>query len=383
MKILYIVNARIPSEKAHSYQIVKMCEQFALAGADLELLIPERKNSIKKDIFEFYQIKKIFKVSFIKTIDFLEYERIFGQAALYMQWLFFLLHLFRLKVDKSTLIYTRDQGVALVMGFRGYKINYENHGWFERKTKINLFMLRRAAKIITTNKFLKDSFIKNGFSRNKILVAPNGIDLNTFDLNLNKNEAIDKLSLDTKLKDKIILMYSGSFKTMGFEKGIKNILEALKILNDDNLVFMAVGGSDDDIGYYKKIAVDLGIDFQVLFFTRQSQNRLAVYQKASDILLMPFPKIAHYEFFMTPLKMFEYMAGQRPIIASDLPSIKEVLNNNNCIFCQPGDPADLADKIKQALNNPVLTEKISHQALRDVYQYSWDKRTRKILDFFA
>ncbi|PJA01597.1 glycosyl transferase family 1, partial [bacterium (Candidatus Gribaldobacteria) CG_4_10_14_0_2_um_filter_41_16] len=50
---------------------------------------------------------------------------------------------------------------------------------------------------------------------------------------------------------------------------------------------------------------------------------------------------------------------------------------------RPGDPDDLAKKIKQALNDPVLSERLSRQAVLDVEQYGWEKRAKKILEFIA
>jgi glycosyltransferase involved in cell wall biosynthesis len=381
MNIIYIVNIRIPTEKAHGYQIVRMCEEFAMAGCKVELWAPERENLINKDLFEFYGVKKNFIFKKIKSFDFLKYDKILGSLALYGQWLFFIAKLFFIKIDKNVLIYTRDQGVAWVFGRRGFKVCYEGHGWFTKKTRLNIFLLKKANFFVFTNNFIKNEFVKKGFSENKILVSPNGIDLNTFDIQITKKDAQSKLNLEKITENKKILLYTGSFKTMGFEKGISDILKAIKKLDDKNILFLAVGGNEEAINYYKKIAKDFCVDNQSIFFSRQSQLQLALFQKAADVLLMPFPKIAHYEYFMTPLKMFEYMAAKRPIIASDLPSIREILNDRNCFFCEPGNFEDLAKKIKQVLEDTILAEKLSRQAHQDVVQYAWDKRAQRILNF--
>ena len=75
------------------------------------------------------------------------------------------------------------------------------------------------------------------------------------------------------------------------------------------------------------------------------------------------------------------MASGRPIIASDLPSIREILNDKNCIFFQAGDFYDLSDKINYVLNNKEEARVKAGQANRDVLKYSWDKRAEKILKF--
>jgi len=113
----------------------------------------------------------------------------------------------------------------------------------------------------------------------------------------------------------------------------------------------------------------------------RSQAQLAVYQKAFDILLMPFPPNEHYTFYMSPLKMFEYMASGRPIVTSDLPSVREILNENNAIFVKPEDPEDLARGIKTALEDKELAQRVSQQAFEDVQFYTWTKRAERIVRF--
>jgi glycosyltransferase involved in cell wall biosynthesis len=185
------------------------------------------------------------------------------------------------------------------------------------------------------------------------------------------------------LKDKKILLYTGSLRLKGEKKGVDEILEAIKTLNNPEVVFVAVGGNEKDIAYYKQIADNLGMGKSVYFFLRQNQQNLALFQKIADILLMPFPDIAHYRYYMCPLKMLEYMASKRPIIASDLPSIREILNENNSVICKPGDTNDLAAKIKFLLDNHDLGQKLADRAREDVQQYVWTKRAERIIDFIV
>ena len=75
------------------------------------------------------------------------------------------------------------------------------------------------------------------------------------------------------------------------------------------------------------------------------------------------------------------MASKRPIVASDLPSIREILNEENAVLVEPNNPEALAEGIKKILQNPELADKISKQAFRDVQNYTWQKRAQKILGF--
>ena len=106
-KIIYIANVRLPTEKAHGIQIMKMCQAFANQGIDVELVIPWRFNEIKQDIFEYYGIKKNFKIRKIFSIDLisLNIPRIgFWIQSISFAKLAFIYLLFK----KADVIYTRD-----------------------------------------------------------------------------------------------------------------------------------------------------------------------------------------------------------------------------------------------------------------------------------
>ena len=75
------------------------------------------------------------------------------------------------------------------------------------------------------------------------------------------------------------------------------------------------------------------------------------------------------------------MASGRPIISSDLPALREILNDKNALFFKPESAADLARTIKMLKSSQMLGYHLSQQALADVKEYTWDKRAQKILDF--
>ncbi|MHB8831199.1 MAG: hypothetical protein ACYC44_03750, partial [Patescibacteria group bacterium] len=68
-RLTYLVSNRLPTEKAHGYQIAKMCESFAGLGYDVELIHPERVNSITTGFFESYGVEKNFKIRSIPGFD--------------------------------------------------------------------------------------------------------------------------------------------------------------------------------------------------------------------------------------------------------------------------------------------------------------------------
>jgi glycosyltransferase involved in cell wall biosynthesis len=381
MKLLYIANIRIPTEKAHGHQIFQMCDQYVSLGCELELLVAKRKNNIKEDPFLYYKSKNKFNISYINSFDFLSLISYLGKKSFYLQHLFFLIFLFFRKIKKDKIIITRSSAIAFVMHLKGCRVFFECHDWLGGKMQVlKLFFLRGVDGIIVTNNFIKGQFIQNNFNEKNILVSPNGVDLEVFELEITKEEAIKKLNLNQDFCNRIILMYTGSYRTMGVEKGLLDIMHALTLLSD-NYFFIAIGGSDVDIKYYQNIVNNLNISHKVLLLEKQDQKILAIYQKAANILLMPFPDLVHYKFFMSPLKTFEYMASQRPIIASSLPSIKEILDKDICFFVEPNNQIQLKERIEEVAKNEYLSNNKAFLAKERVRCYTWTARAKGIVNF--
>ena len=378
MKILYITHARIPTEKAHGINITAMSEFFYQKNIDFELILPNISNNIKEDPYVYYGIGHKFPIKKIRTVSALRWEGVLGSTAFWLQfWSFYISAAFSLLFGsrKNTLIYSRDYFAGLLK-LLGYRVVYECHS-IPKNKKIFFILTKLFYKIVVISKGLHNYFVKEGFDEQKIFIAPDAVKLEKFDIDISISQSREKLSLP---QNKNIICYCGKFKTMGMDKGINDILKSLVNLPED-ILFLAVGGSDQDIDYYQKIAHNLKVEGRVIFIGHVNQDILAQYQKAANVLLMPFPYNQHYAQYMSPIKMFEYMASQRPIIASDLETIREVLNNNNSIFCQADNPEDLADKIKYIFNNPDKADSIAKQAHQDVQKYTWDNRASTILDF--
>lgn len=378
MSLIYINHSRIPTEKAHGVNIISMCQAFYNQNNDLTLIIPNIKNHINSDLYQYYGLVSEFSIKRLPTISALRWEKYLGKFSFWFQFNSFYISvclylLFRSR--KNVIIYTRDYPAAL-LSFLGYQVIYECHG-IPKYEKIFFYLAKFFDKIIVISKGLEGYFLKYGFDPEKIFIASDAVNLEKFDINISTEEARKKLFLPEYKK---IICYCGKFKTMGMDKGILDILRSLRYLSDE-ILFLAVGGDERDVEYYKNIAKDLKVDQQVMFVGHISQEYLAYYQKASDILLMPFPYNKHYAEYMSPIKMFEYMASHKPIVASDLPTIREVLNEKNCIFCQPDNPENLADRIKYTLDHSNHAQSVADQAYKDVQKFSWSNRVKGILNF--
>lgn len=372
MKIIYIVNVRIPTEKAHGYQICKMCEEFSRLGVEVELWAPTRDNHLKENIFSFYGINNNFRIRVIKSLDFFIYHKYLGKLSFWLQGFCFALKLLFTKADKGAIIYTRNPEIGWIFNLKGYQTVVEVHNW-PKKYWLYKFLMNKSGKVITITNGLKEIFLKNNWPENKILVAPDGVDLARFDVKIDKIQAREKLNFPF---DKKIALYCGSLYLYDW-KGVDVFLAAAEISREDYLAVL-VGGEPGEMAKIKEAHSGNNI----LLVGRQRHEDIHYYLKSADVLVLPNKsgdKMS--EKYTSPLKLFEYMASRRPIVASDLPSIREILNENNCVFFEPDNSKNLADKIKSVLRDNRLTEKVVEQAYGDVKQYAWEKRARNIIDF--
>jgi glycosyltransferase involved in cell wall biosynthesis len=150
--------------------------------------------------------------------------------------------------------------------------------------------------------------------------------------------------------------------------------------------FVWVGGRPSDVEEWKRKAADLpNVTFTGFVPNRDLPNYLA----AADILLMPYARSilgssgdASSAAVASPMKMFEYMAAGRAILTSDLPVIREVLDEHTAVFCPPEDIRAWQAALNDLLADPRLRTALAIQARREVEQYTWLARAEKILDGF-
>jgi glycosyltransferase involved in cell wall biosynthesis len=348
---------------------MKMCEEFARQGIRVELVVPDKKNFIGVDPFEYYGLERNFSVRYLPTVDFLSKEGATGQLFFWIDYTLFLLAiLISGCCRQADIIYTRDY--ILLSLFAGKNAVLEIHD-IPRAKKIFFAVVKKVKKILVITNGLEDELVKMGVDKDKIFVVPDAVDLDKFNINVTQAEARQKLSLPP---DKKIILYVGHL--YGW-KGADVLAEAAEFLK--NYLVLFVGGVAAELSEFQDEYRD-STNIKIIPF--QKRELMPFYLKSADVLALPNKRgDVISEKYTSPLKMFEYMASGRPIIASDLSSIREVLNQNNSILVEPNNPENLARGIKKVLESSELADKITRQALADVQNFTWQKRAEKIIDF--
>jgi len=369
-KLTYLANARIPTEKAHGIQIIKMSESFAEAGLEVELILPWRFNKMKEDVFGYYNVKRNFKIKKLFSLDLISLN--IPKVCFWIQSLTFALSVFFCFLFKKTdLIYSRDSFSLYLLSFFKKNLVYEAHT-FPKNFFLHKRVFKKAKSIIVITQKLKDFFVQRGITADKILVAPDGVDLEKFNIKETQEQCRQKLNLPL---DKKIVLYTGHLYQW---KGAQSLAKSVKFL-EESILIVFVGGTEEDVSKFKTTNSELK---NILIVGHRPHLEIPHWLKAADVLVLPNSakeKISQY--WTSPMKMFEYMASQKPIVASNLPSLREILNENRAILVQADNPKALAKGIERASKNPHFSAEIATEAFKEVKKHTWLKRTGKILEF--
>ena len=401
-KIIIIYNSRIPTEKANGYQTFKTAESLIMQNKEVEIWAPKRfnlKELKKRDLKDYYNISKIPSIVKINVIDFLSLIKFDNIFSIYLKLISNIILtatfstgvLLRIlfKNDNEAVYFTRDVNlssflISLLPSIRR-KLFIELHNLplIENRKNRQVRILEKCAGIICLTDVMRNELIKNDISKSKITHEPDAVDINQFKINITKEDARIILKLPINKK---IFLYIGKFHTLGNEKGIPEIINSVNYLNlKEEYKIYIVGGPLDRVKKYKQIIRNYKIDDdKFVFLDRQEVKTIPIWLKAADILLMPHPKTIFYQKYVSPLKLFEYMCSNNPIIASDLDSIKEILvHENNSYLVDPGSSKSIAKAIQLLLKDKNLSTKIAKKAFSDVDNFSWIKRGERIIKFIS
>ena len=257
--------------------------------------------------------------------------------------------------------------------------HWGNKLWFPKITeKIELLNFQSANLIIVVSQQMKKELISRKIPEGKILVNPNGVDPEKFNPGIDGSQIRRKLGLNNK----IVVGFIGTFgKWHGAEVLAKSVKPVVK---KNSLVhFLFIGDGPTMLGT-KRIIEEDKVDAFVTFTGAVSQDEGPKYLAACDILASPH--VANPDgtpFFGSPIKLFEYMAMGKGIVASDLGQIGEILKDHeNALLVKPGDVNELVDGILILSKNELLRQRLGKAAREKVVaNYTWEKNVARVIDW--
>jgi colanic acid biosynthesis glycosyl transferase WcaI len=225
--------------------------------------------------------------------------------------------------------------------------------------QVQRFIVRNSDQTIAPTRFIRDYAVSSGVPENKVSIIPNGVDTKMFDLN-GSNPA--KMRRDLHLNNEKICVYSGrldGWAGINITLRLSDIARRKKL----NVRFLLVGSGES-----KNIQEE-----NILYLGEMPPEKIPSVLSVADVVLIPFPnnEVSHAA---SPLKLFEGMSMQKPIVASRVSGIQDViLDGENGFLADPDNPDEWIQKLEAILNSEALAARIGENAKRTVEErFDWD-----------
>lgn len=309
----------------------------------------------------------------------------------------------------SGLILARSKNIPLIIEYNGSEV------WLARNWGMRLFFekvvamsedacLRHADIVVAVSETLRNELLQRGIPANKIIVQPNGVDIDKFDSEKIPAAAIMKTRNQILHdRDGVLVTFVGTF---GAWHGANVLATAIKELSEDDAdwleehnVHFAFAGDGPNRNAAMEMLNQSNSSKYCEFVGLLDPDAVPQLLAACDILVAPQVKNTDgTEFFGSPTKLFEYMASGRAVIASNLGQVSKILSG--CprsidlpdvsaglpaghvfgVLTEPGDSSELARAIRFLVNNPDWRNEMGRNARRiAIDEHSWEKRVASIL----
>lgn len=364
MKITYVHTAPVPSLAANAVQVARMCAAFAAAGAGTSLVQPSGGGGSAARIAAEYGLETPFAAHHVPMPPVPARELIYGALAV-----------LRHGPGRQGIVYTRSVSVAAAACALRQPVALEVH---VSADSYRPRIARRLGRVIASPFFAGMVAISGRLKTHyesrypalagRVLVAHDGAEPAT---------AVAPAPLEGDFRVGYVgQLYPG--------KGMEIIAALVPLCPWAS--FHIVGGAPADIAHWRAA---LSGHANVVFHGHIRHADTAAYLEGMDAVLAPYLRVVrgvgggaqNLAEWMSPLKIFEYMARGRAIVASDLPVLREVLSHGgNALLCAPEDIGAWAAALERLRNDETLRRRIGIQAQQDfLTRYTWERRAKAVL----
>lgn len=382
MRIALIAPTEIPARRANTIQVMKMASALIGLGHTVAVAAPCAANA--RSAVDTQEIRRQYGLNCEVPIDRLPAHprlRRYDYSLRALRWA---------KGWQAQMIYTRLPQAAALAAQTGAACIYEVHDLprgYTAPLYLNLFVRGRGARrLVLITRLLADDLhacYRTPIQPPFTIIAPDGVDLERF-AELPKAPKARRM-----LAERIPSLKPEAF-TVGYTghlypgRGCELLADLARRLPE--IQFLIVGGEATHVERLHAHAHALGLDnFHLTGFVPNAD--LPLYQAACDALLAPYLQqvsassggdIARY---LSPLKIFEYMASGRAIVCSDLPPLREALTPEQALLVAPGDAPSWEAALRLLQDDPALIERLGAAARRAAVGFSWEQRAARIFSF--
>lgn len=386
LEVLVPADIRFPLERANGVQIVKTAAALAGTGTRTTLLVRQSDPRPTPDILALYGIAPATELR-VRRLRVLHRRGAFAvpRASFLARAALFAIPALR----RGAAVLTRDLQLAdVLLRLPGHpRVVYEAHAVEalmygeraalygtseksdprkrERLAKREGRVWRAAAAVVTTTAGIRDSFAESYGQRPRVRVVPNGCD-----------PAAGPFPGLPEGEPEIL--YAGQLYPW---KGVDVLVEAFASVARGRLVILGGIEGEKDTARVRALVDRLGLSGRVDMPGLVPQARVAEALGRATVVVVPFLRTAMTERHTSPLKAFEAMAAGRAIVASDLPSTREVLRHGHTAWLvAPGDPAALADGLRRLVDDRALALTLARAAFEAAPAYAWPARARALVE---
>ena len=385
-ELILVANARMPSERAQSLQVAQVSGAFARAGVQTTLLHARRYPTPSlpegQDLFDYYGVgagprPRVVALPNLDWIDRVPTSAQFIPARI--QELSFARGAARWvrKHAPGALVLSRELETARhLVRSKGTPVFLEVHrvpaGKLRRKWLLEA--ARGTRGVVAISGGVRDDLVELGLQPDDISVEHDAVEAGRFAHLLSRAEARAELGLP---EDCQLVVYTGGLMTW---KGVELLIDAARRLPE--LLFVIAGGMKSDVERLRPLAEGLE-NLRLDGF--QPPERIALYLAAGDLGVIPnrsTPEISAR--YTSPLKAFESMAAGLPLVASDLPSLREILVDESHAVFVPADSGEvLAEGVQRLMSDPELRASMAFNGRARAADISWDARAERLLAWMA
>lgn len=297
--------------------------------------------------------------------DFIEKVYFFGYRLLLI---LLVLHLLKKHKIDAVLDRSSSKGIGVFSGFL-----------FQTPTIVELLdpHYSNLSLKLADRSFAYTTRIVNPDLRDKVEIVNAGVDTNIFKPD---EEGGMKIRKKYHLEGKKVVAYLGVASVW---HGVGDLVGVADKLDEERVRFLLIGK-----GFEDRLRAETrreGVEDKFVFTGFVRHEEVPKYLSAADIAVAPynprgFEKMEKYGFYFSPIKIFEYMSCGKPVVASNLNIIRDVITESRCgLLAVPGDTDDFAVKIKMLLGNRDLIGEMGERGRRAaIERYSWERVAEKI-----
>jgi glycosyltransferase involved in cell wall biosynthesis len=223
---------------------------------------------------------------------------------------------------------------------------------------------------------------KYSIDKEKIGIWSSGVNTEHFDPARFDEHRIKEQKQKLSLYDKFVIMYHGVLTS---SRGLQETIAAISLLKDSHkdIIFLVLGD-----GVAKPILQRLIRDYQVNGNVRLMgvipYNEIPYYLSICDVGILPFPDLIWWR-VSSPLKLMEYLAMEKPVIATDIEAHRDIIDSSRCAFSIPDNsPAEIESSILSAYDQRhslCVYGKLGRKIV--VQEYTWDNQTLNLINFLC